>query len=136
MITSVSDDDIKYLKTSNNINDMLTSYILLNEKQLSFFDNNSNATYLEVYNCMLFNNDNISIPIINDASPNNEDTLSFKDLVRKFIAEKYSIEDEIAIINNFTYQANESNYAEEYGVYQLYRLECKQKAKSIMDQEC
>ena len=102
MITSVSDDDIKYLKTSNNINDMLTSYILLNEKQLSFFDNNSNATYLEVYNCMLFNNDNISIPIINDASPNNEDTLSFKDLVRKFIAEKYSIEDEIAIINNFS----------------------------------
>ena len=68
--------------------------------------------------------------------PDNNTTTgeTYTQLVRKYISEKYSIEDEFAIINNFMYRGNESNYAEEYGVYQLYRLECKERAKKTISE--
>ena len=48
-------------------------------------------------------------------------------LVRKYIAQKYSVEDELAIRNN--YDLDNQKYAEEYETYQRYRLACKQRAK-------
>ena len=54
-------------------------------------------------------------------------------LVRKFIAEKYSIEDELAIRNN--YDIDPEKYAEKYAAYQAYRAECKARAKVICGME-
>ncbi|GEM_PF-4605871 len=50
-------------------------------------------------------------------------------LVREFIKEQYSLEDELAIRNN--YDLDNEAYAEEYEAYQRYRLECKARAKAI-----
>jgi hypothetical protein len=49
-------------------------------------------------------------------------------LVRKNIAKKYSVEDELAILNN--YATDPVKYAEEYNAYQTFRAECKQRAKT------
>ena len=48
-------------------------------------------------------------------------------LVRKYIAQKYSVEDELAILNN--YATDPIKYASEYSAYQTFRAECKQRAK-------
>ena len=50
-------------------------------------------------------------------------------LVRRYIAKKYSIEDELAIRNN--YDLDPEKYREKYEQYQSYRLECKARAKEI-----
>lgn len=47
--------------------------------------------------------------------------------VRKYISQKYKVEDELAILNN--YASDPSKYAEEYAEYQAYRAECKARAK-------
>ena len=47
--------------------------------------------------------------------------------VRKYIAERYSVEDELAILNN--YASDPTKYASEYSAYQTFRVECKQRAK-------
>ena len=54
-------------------------------------------------------------------------------LVRKFIAEKYSIEDELAIRNN--YDIDPEKYAEKYAEYQSCRAECKARARVICGRE-
>ena len=48
-------------------------------------------------------------------------------LVRRYIAKKYSIEDELAILNN--YATDPQKYATEYTAYQTFRAECKARAK-------
>ena len=48
-------------------------------------------------------------------------------LVRKYIAQKYSVEDELAILNN--YASDPQKYASEYSAYQTFRAECKARAK-------
>ena len=54
-------------------------------------------------------------------------------LVRRYIAEKYSIEDELAIRNN--YDLDPERYAEKYAEYQSYRAECKARARVICGME-
>lgn len=49
-------------------------------------------------------------------------------LVRKYIAKSYSVEDELAILNN--YATDPQKYAEEYQTYQTFRAECKARAKA------
>lgn len=48
-------------------------------------------------------------------------------LVRKYIAQSYSVEDELAILNN--YASDPQKYESEYTAYQTFRAECKQRAK-------
>lgn len=138
-ITSVNNKDIKYLKTSTNINDILTCYIELTTEQDKFYSENPNSTYLEVWNCKLNEIVVIEAPIETGTTtiPDNSTTTgeTYAQLVREYIAEKYTKDDEFAIINNFMYQGNTASYAEEYGVYQLYRVECKERAKKIISEQ-
>ena len=53
--------------------------------------------------------------------------IAYPQKVRKYIAERYSVEDELAILNN--YAQDPQRYAEEYAEYQAYRAECKLRAK-------
>lgn len=48
-------------------------------------------------------------------------------LVRKYIAQSYSVEDELAILNN--YASDPQKYESEYTAYQAFRAECKARAK-------
>ena len=48
--------------------------------------------------------------------------------VRKYIATQYSVEDELAILNN--YATDPTKYATEYSAYQTFRAECKARAKA------
>ena len=48
--------------------------------------------------------------------------------VRKYIAERYSVEDELAILNN--YATDPVKYAQEYSEYQAFRASCKARAKT------
>lgn len=50
-------------------------------------------------------------------------------LVREFIKEQYSLEDELAIRNN--YDLDPEKYRAEYEEYQSWRLQCKARAKEI-----
>lgn len=138
-ITSVDNKDIKYLKTSKNIEDILSCYIKLTTEQDKFYLENPNSTYLEVWNCRLNEATIIETPVDSGTTTIPDDNIAtnetYSQLVRKYISEKYSIEDEFATINNFMYRGNESNYAEEYGVYQLYRLKCKERAKKIISEQ-
>lgn len=132
-ITSVTDIDIKYVNTSDSIDDILTHYILLTLEQNEFYSKNPNATYIEVYNCKLdieynqpiVNTNTTIIPLVK--------TKTYGELVEQYILERYSLRQELAIINNFTYQGNESDHAEAYGLYQLYRLDCKARAKKALE---
>ena len=66
-------------------------------------------------------------------------TADYNRLVEDFIREKYSINDEIAIANNrmAVFDANllpkekEEEYNREYYAYQVFREECKKKAREI-----
>lgn len=58
------------------------------------------------------------------------DSLDYDHIVRKLMAEKYSIEDEIALINNHISDAEA--YAASYQEYQQYRSECKTLATQII----
>ena len=49
-------------------------------------------------------------------------------LVRKYIAKQYSVEDELAILNN--YANDPTKYETEYQTYQTFRAECKARAKA------
>ena len=56
----------------------------------------------------------------------------YEKLVQGYIAERYSLADEIAIINNFNrYKANPTlvELKQEYDAYQAYRAECKRRAR-------
>lgn len=49
-------------------------------------------------------------------------------LVTKYIRERYTLDSEFALINN--YNADPSLYGSAYAEYQAYRLECKARAKT------
>lgn len=51
---------------------------------------------------------------------------SYEELVRLLMSEKYTIEDEIGIIND------KEDKPEEYSIYMQYRKECKAKARNIV----
>lgn len=55
----------------------------------------------------------------------------YKKKVEELISLKYSISDEIAIINNS--KDNTEKHLREYDEYMVYRDECKQKAKEILN---
>lgn len=55
----------------------------------------------------------------------------YKAKVQELIAERYSISDEIALINNLKGTKNE--YLVEYDEYMQYRNECKEKAKNLLN---
>lgn len=55
----------------------------------------------------------------------------YKAKVRKLIKEKYTIEDEIALINNARTENTEKDLSE-YLEYQQFREECKIKAKELL----
>lgn len=57
----------------------------------------------------------------------------YKAKVRELIGIKYSIEDEIALINNLKIDKDE--YLIEYDEYMKYREECKIKARRILEEE-
>lgn len=64
---------------------------------------------------------------------------NYDQLVEEFIREKYTLGDELAISNNrmAVFDANlppkekEDEYNHEYYAYQMYREECKKKAREI-----
>ncbi len=63
-----------------------------------------------------------------------EKEASYKQRVIKEIRKKYSLEDEIALINNYnTYQENNELvvYKQEYDAYQTYRVAIKEKIKEV-----
>ena len=53
------------------------------------------------------------------------DTRTYEQKVEDYIAERYTIKQEIALINNY----NQGKDIEEYEAYQAYRQECKERAK-------
>lgn len=55
----------------------------------------------------------------------------YREKVKELIAQKYSIEDEIALINNL--KGDKDEYLVEYREYMDYRKECKTKAKEILN---
>lgn len=57
--------------------------------------------------------------------------IAYPQRVRKYIAERYSVEDELAILNN--YATDPQKYAEEYAQYQQWRAECKARAKAELE---
>lgn len=68
-----------------------------------------------------------------------QEIIDYDSKVAELIREKYSLDDEIAITNNrmAVFDANllpkekEEEYSREYYVYQLFREECKKKAREI-----
>lgn len=58
--------------------------------------------------------------------------LDYSHIVRKLISERYSIEDELALINNHI--ADPEMYADRYTEYQSYRAECKLLATQIISE--
>ena len=61
----------------------------------------------------------------------NKDVL-YPKLVAQHIHEKYSADDETALINN--YLADPQTYGEEYAEYQAYRAEVKQAVKDAFSE--
>ena len=57
-----------------------------------------------------------------------EDLRTYEQKVEDFIAEKYTVKQEIALINN--YNLDNEKYKQEYKEYQEYRKECKEREKS------
>lgn len=57
----------------------------------------------------------------------------YKAKVQELIAEKYSIGDELALINNL--KGDKDEYLIEYDEYMKYREECKVRAKEILSEE-
>lgn len=57
----------------------------------------------------------------------------YKTKVKELIAQKYSIEDELALINNVNVKEPKSTHVSEYDEYMAYREECKVKAKEILN---
>ena len=55
------------------------------------------------------------------------DTRTYEQKVEDFIAERYTLQQEIALINN--YNLDNETYKQEYEEYQAYRRECKNRAK-------
>jgi hypothetical protein len=56
----------------------------------------------------------------------------YEKLVQDYIAERYSLSDEIAIINNYNHYKEDPTLVElkqEYDAYQAYRAECKRRAR-------
>lgn len=57
----------------------------------------------------------------------------YKAKVKELIAEKYSIEDEIALINNMNVKDPKDEHIIEYDEYMTFRDECKNKAKEELN---
>jgi hypothetical protein len=57
-------------------------------------------------------------------------SFDYNEIIRELIKQKYSVEDEIAIINNNTLDSD--LYGEEHSNYHDYRLECKNIAKGLI----
>ena len=55
--------------------------------------------------------------------------LTYSERVSMFIRQRYTIDDEIALINN--YNLDKEKYQEEYEEYQEYRAQCKEWAKQV-----
>ena len=69
---------------------------------------------------------------INLAIKNGVQQEVYPKLVRELINEKYSIYDEFALINNHLIDADNQEHVNEWNEYQAYRVECKAKAKRIL----
>ena len=67
----------------------------------------------------IVSNENITNPIIDDRT--------YEQKVEDFIAERYTLKQEIALINN--YNLDNEKYKQEYEEYQNYRKACKERAK-------
>lgn len=58
----------------------------------------------------------------------------YKAKVKELVHKRYSLDDEIALINNITAGVTEKRQSE-YAAYQEYREECKRMAKEILSTE-
>lgn len=58
----------------------------------------------------------------------------YKAKVKELVHERYSLDDEIALINNITAGVTEKRQSE-YAAYQEYREECKRRAKVILSEQ-
>lgn len=59
---------------------------------------------------------------------NHTEAEKYPELVSKYIRERYTLDAEFALINN--YNADPQGHAEDYAEYQNYRAECKAMAKA------
>ena len=57
-------------------------------------------------------------------------TFTYKEIIRALMLERYSLGDELAIINNN--YLDSLTYGQEHADYHVYRLECKNIAKALM----
>lgn len=55
----------------------------------------------------------------------------YKEKVRELIKERYTIEDEIALVNNK--EDGKASHLKEYNEYLTYRNECKVRAKELLE---
>ena len=56
----------------------------------------------------------------------------YAQLVREEVAKRYSLQDEIALINNYNLYLQDkrlTRYKKEYEEYQVFRADCKEQAK-------
>ena len=59
---------------------------------------------------------------------NNKENEKYPELVSRYIRERYTLDAEFAIINN--YNADPQGHAQEYAEYQAFRASCKARAKA------
>lgn len=90
------------------------------------------VTGFELYNVIKTvdkdGNENIEYEKVRDIlSPFTEDTRTYEQKVEDYIAERYTIKQELALINN--YNLDVEKYRQEYEEYQEYRMQCKERAK-------
>lgn len=82
--------------------------------------------FLGIHNCQARIGDTVDDWIEVDEAPAYTEN-EYKQKVQELISQRYSIEDELAIINNA--RDNEEEHIAELNEYLSYRLECKAKAK-------
>lgn len=81
--------------------------------------------FSEIHNCQALPGDTVDDWFEVDEIPFDEE--AYKAKVKELIAQKYSIEDEIALINNL--RLDKEEYVKEYEEYMAYRIKCKEEAK-------
>ena len=62
----------------------------------------------------------------------------YAQLVREGVAKRYSLQDEIALINNYNLYLQDkrlTRYKKEYEEYQVFRADCKEQAISKLKEE-
>lgn len=99
-----------------------------NDHYLHMIDSTS---YLEIRHIMIKEQDvdkyeEVLVSDVENIKLNLEKDTNYSIRVKELISQKYSLEDEIALINNK--DEDEEHYAE-YTAYMNYRKECKLKAK-------